>query len=269
MNLVSKLGFAALAAALTAGLTVPAATASDAPVQRKAAYKPTLKASAPTVEATKKLVLSGKVKPAPKVKIVLQKRIGDSKKWSTEAKLKTNKKGAFSYTDKPKNTGVRYYRVVVPKAGKVKAGKSKPVKVTVLAWRSLTNTEFRQSESTAVSYGVSIAGKQYSPAIAPQTGAAQGHADWNLDPSCTTLRVRIGNGDQSEANATGQIVLTDALKGTTLVTKSFGLTQSEVSTLDIRGVFRLSYSWTSFVAGSVEPQTGAQPVLAKPELLCA
>lgn len=169
------------------------------------------------------------MKPAPKVKVVLQKRIGDSKKWSTEAKLKTSKKGAFSYTDKPKNPGVRYYRVVVPKAGRVKAGKSKPVKVTVLAWRSLTNTQFRQSESTAVSYGVSIAGTPYSPAIAPQAGAAQGHADWNLDPSCTTLRVRVGNGDQSEANATGQIVLTDALKGTTLVSKSFGLTQSEVA----------------------------------------
>lgn len=270
MNLASKLGIAALAAALTAGLTVPASSASDAPVQRKAAYKPTLKASAPTVESTKKLVLSGKVKPASKgTKVVLEKRIGDSKKWSTEAKLKTTKKGTFTYTDKPKNAGVRYYRVVVPKAGKVKAGKSKPVKVTVLAWRSLTNTPFRQSESTAVNYGVSIAGTPYSPAIAPEAGAAQGHADWNLDPTCTTLRVRIGNGDQSEANATGQIVLTDALKGTSLVSKSFGLTQSEVAVLDIRGVFRLSYSWTSIVAGGTEPQAGAQPVLAKPELLCA
>src|SRR6478752_1865846 len=167
MNLVSKLGVAALAAALTAGLTVPAASAGHAPVARKAAYKPTLKASSPTVEATKKLVLSGKVKPATKgTKVVLEKRIGDSKKWSTEAKLKVSKKGTYTYIDRPRRAGVRYYRVVVPKVGKVKAGKSKPVKVTVAAWQSLANLPFRKAEFTGVLWnGATIAGTSYSPSI--------------------------------------------------------------------------------------------------------
>ena len=88
MNLASKLGVAALAAALTAGLTVPGASAGNVHAERKAAHKPTLKASASTVVATKKLVLSGKVRPSTKGdRVVLEKRIGDSKKWSTEAKL--------------------------------------------------------------------------------------------------------------------------------------------------------------------------------------
>lgn len=270
MNLASKLGVAALAAALTAGLSVPAASASHAPAERKAAYKPTLKANKPTVEVTKKLVLSGKVKPATKgTKVVLEKRIGDSKKWSTEAKLKTTKKGTYTYTDKPKTVGVRYYRVVAPKVGKVKAGKSKPVKVTVMSWRALSNTAFRQTESTTVTFGATIAGKPYSPAIVGETGAAQGYADWNLDSTCTTLRVRIGNGDLSDTNATSQIVLADAIKGTTLFNKSFALTQSEPATFDIKGVFRLSFTWTSTVSGGAVPQAGAQPLLAQPELLCA
>ncbi len=270
MNLVSKLGVAALAAALTAGLTVPAATASHAHVARKAAYKPTLKANAPTVEATKKLVLSGKVKPAPKgTKVVLEKRIGDSKKWSTEAKLKTTKKGTFTYTDKPKTPGVRYYRVVVPKAGKIKAGKSKPVKVTVMSWRSLVSMQFRETKATTGTYGAKIAGKLYEPAVVGVSGFAQGYADWNLDATCTTLRVRIGTGDVGDTNASSHIVLSDALKGTTLFDKSFALTQSEAATFDVTGVFRLSLTWTSNVVGSTEPQAGAQPVLAQPELLCA
>jgi len=270
MNLVSKLGVVALAAALTAGLTVPAATASHAQVARKAAYKPTLKASSATVEATKKLVLSGKVKPVPKgTKVVLEKRIGDSKKWSTEAKLKVSKKGTFTYTDKPKNVGVRYYRVVAPKTGKVKAGKSKPVKVTVMQWRSLAKMQFRETKATTGTYGAKIAGKLYEPAVVGVSGFAEGYADWNLDVACTTLRVRIGTGDVGDTNATSHIVLADALKGTTLVDKSFALTQSESATFDITGMFRLSFTWTSNVAGSAEPQAGAQPVLAQPEVLCA
>src|SRR6478752_2418276 len=219
MNLVSKLGVAALAAALTAGLTVPAASAGHAPVARKAAYKPTLKASSPTVEATKKLVLSGKVKPATKgTKVVLEKRIGDSKKWSTEAKLKVSKKGTYTYTDKPKNVGVRYYRVVAPKVGK-----SKPVKVTVMQWRSLAKMQFRETRATTGTYGAKIAGKLYEPAVVGVSGFAEGYADWNLDAACTTLRVRIGTGDVGDTNATSHIVLADALKGTTLVDKSFAL----------------------------------------------
>jgi len=270
MNLASKLGVAALTAALAVGLTVPGATAGNAPVERKAAFKPTLKANAPTVEATKKLVLSGKVKPATKgTKIVLEKRLGDSKKWSTEAKLKVSKKGTFTYTDKPKTPGVRYYRVVAPKVGKVKAGTSKPVKVTVMAWRSLVKMQFRQADATTGTYGAKIAGKQYEPAIVGVSGFAHGYADWNLDATCTTLRVRIGTGDVSDTNATSHIVLADAIKGETLFAKSFALTQSEAATFDITGVFRLSLTWTSHVTGSAEPQAGAQPVLAQPELLCS
>lgn len=270
MNLASKLGIAALAATLTAGLTVPASSASGVPLARKATYKATLKANATNVEAGTKLVLSGKVKPATKGgAVILQKRIADSKQWSKEAKLKMSKKGTFTYTDKPKTPGVRYYRVVVPKAGAVKAGKSKAVKVSVMRWRSLTETPFRQAVGTTVAWsGASIAGKPYAPAVAPAPGAIQGTADWNLDPSCTTLRVRLGNGDQSDVGARAVLTL-DGGPGAFSYTHSYGLTESEAKTFDVSDVFRLSYTWKSTVAGSDEPAAGAQALLAKPELYCA
>jgi hypothetical protein len=275
MNLVSKLGVAALATALTTGLTVPAATAGDAPVERsvahkKAAYKPTLKASTSTVEATKKLVLSGKVKPSTKGgKVVLQKRIGTSKKWSTEAELKTSKKGTFTYTDKPKRVGVRHYRVVVPKSKNVKAGKSKAVKVTVASWRSLADIRFRAAESTVVAWrGTSIDGNEYAPSIVAAPEAVQGKADWNIPASCTTLRVRLGNGDQTDLGARAKVSL-DGGPGEFAYTHSYAPTQSELKTFNVKGVFRLTFSWTSTVGTNPEPAAGAQPVLAKPELLCS
>jgi hypothetical protein len=268
MNLASKLGVAALAAALTAGLTVPAATAGNAPVERKAAYKATLKASAKSVEAGKKLILSGKVKPATKGATVIVQRKLPGKPWVKTGKTKVKKSGAFTFTDKPSVPGVRQYRVVVPKVGKVKAGKSKPVKVTVASWRSLTNVAFRNQESTAVLVNASIAGTTYARSVGGVSGAAQGTADWNIPTTCTSLRVRLGNGDQTDVGAQANITL-DGGPGQFVHTGSYGLGKSELKTFDVSDVLRLTFTWTSTVAGSTEPAAGAQPLLAQPELLCA
>ena len=268
MNLASKLGVAALAAALTAGLTVPAATAGHAPAERKAAYKPTLKANAKSVEAGKKLVLSGKVKPATKGATVIVQRKLAGKSWAKTGQTKVKKSGAFTFTDKPNVVGVRQYRVVVPKVGKVKAGKSKPVKVTVAAWRSLTTVPFRQEESTAVLTNVSIAGTSYARSVGAVRGGVQGTADWNLPTTCTSLRVRLGNGDQTDVGARANITL-DGGPGQFVHTGSYGLGESEVKTFDVSNVLRLTFTWTSTVAPSTEPAAGAQPLLAQPELLCS
>ncbi|GAA4729345.1 hypothetical protein GCM10023350_10810 [Nocardioides endophyticus] len=268
MNLASKLGVAALAAALTAGLTVPAATAGNAPVERKAAYKPTLKASAKSVEAGKKLVLSGKVKPATKGATVIVQRKLAGKPWVKTGKTAVKKSGAFTFTDKPNVPGVRQYRVVVPKVGKVKAGKSKPVKVTVLTWRALSTLPFRQQESTRILTNASIAGTSYSGSIGPIPGAAEGTADWNIPTTCTSLRVRLGNGDQTDVGAQANITL-DGGPGQFVHTGSYGLGKSELKTFDVSNVLRLTFTWTSTVGASPVPAAGAQPLLAQPELLCS
>jgi hypothetical protein len=267
MKLSSTITVLALGAALTAGLVAPATATATGPTERKAAFKVTLKASTTKAVAGKRLIIAGKVKPAVKGgPVILQKKL-TGRKWVVEARLKTSKKGTFTYTDKPQQLGVRQYRAVVPKAGKVRAGVSKPVKVTVYAWRSLSSINARTAVGTQVLFDTKIAGKSYSPSYGPEGGAVQGNADWNLDPTCTTLRVRFGNGDDSDEGAIANLVLTG--DGTTLFSGSFGLTASTAKTFDIRSVFRLAYSWTSTVPGSDVPTAGAQPLLAQPELLCA
>ena len=268
MNLASKLGIAALTAALAAGLTVPAATASGAPSERKAAYKPTLKANATSVEVGKKLVLPGKVKPATKGATVIVQRKLAGKSWAKTGQTKVKKSGVFTFTDKPHVPGVRHYRVVVPKVGKVKAGTSKPVKVTVAAWRSLTTVSFRAHVSTEFLYDASIAGKSYPSSIGAAQGAAQGSADWNIPTTCTSLRVRLGNGDQTDVGARANITL-DGGPGQFVSTGSYGLGESAAKTFDVSNVLRMTFTWTSTVAGGTEPVAGAQPLLAQPELLCS
>lgn len=266
MKLSPTITVLALGAVLTAGLVAPA-TASTAPAERKAEFKVTLKASSAQAIADKPLIIAGKVRPAAKgTTVVLQKKLA-GKKWVVEKRLKTSKKGAFTYTDKPHQLGVRQYRAVVPKAGKVGAGVSKPVKVTVYQWRSLTTIQPRTAVGTQRIFDAKIAGKAYPDSYGPSGSAFQGSADWNLDPTCTTLRVRLGNGDNSDEGATANLTLTG--DGESLFSGSFGLTQSQAKTFDIRKVFRLAYSWTSTVAGSDLPAPGAQPLLATPELLCA
>ena len=266
MKLSSKLAVLALGATLTAGLVAPVAS-DAAPAQRKAAFKVTLKASTAKPVAGKPLIIAGKVRPAVRgTPVVLQKKLAGGK-WVAEARLKTSKKGVYTYTDKPNHPGVRHYRAVVPKAGRIGPGRSKAVKVTVYEWRSLTTIQPRTATGTAAIYDAKIAGKAYSPSYGPTDGAFLGNADWNLDPTCTTLRVRFGNGDDSDEGAIAHITLTG--DGKTLFTGSYGLTQSSGKTFDIRKVFRLAYSWTSTVEGSDVPAPGAQPLLAKPELLCA
>ncbi len=121
------------------------------------------------------------------------------------------------------------------------------MKVTVYQWRKLTTVAPRQAESTLWSYA-SIGAHGYPNSYIPEYAKpAQGSADWNLDPSCVQLRARFGNGDQSDQGAVGNVVLSG--DGVQLYSGSFGLTQSDYASFDIKGVFRLAYSWTIDAAG--------------------
>lgn len=267
MKLSPKITVLALGAILTAGLVAPA-TADAAPVARKAAFKVTLKASSTKAIAGKPLIIAGKVRPAVKgTPVVLQKKLA-GRKWVVEARLKTSKKGVFRYTDKPNQLGVRQYRAVVPKAGKVKPGMSKAVKVTVYHWMDLTDIAFRQHTATSAVFGASIAGKTLGPSIGGAQDVAQGSADWNIPAGCTTLRVRIGNGDQTDLDARANIHL-DGGPGQFVHTGSYGLGESQLKSFNVSKVLRLTFSWTSTVTGSEEPTSGAQALLGEPQLLCA
>jgi hypothetical protein len=270
--LTTRVGVAGLLVALTAGLTAPAAVAGSPEDRRAVVAKPTLKSTQTAVVTRNQLTLSGKVKPAKKgTLVILQKLQQGKKKWTTEARLRTTRTGGFRYVDVPKAVGVRHYRVVVPKAGKVKLGVSKPVKVTVYRWQSLTQVNLRASNATAVVKKVLINGTTYgttSGLVGYTDYYQQGFADWNLNRACRQLQVRVGNSDDSDDHAVANISLVG--DGESMYAKSFGLAQSEWVTLDLRGVFRFGFHWTSTNPdGTPEDQSGAAAALAGPQILCA
>lgn len=265
--MISRYALAGLGLVLAATLTVPAATADEAGSERREAYRLTLKASRTTAVAGAKVVLSGTVSPSTTGgTVLLQKRI-EGRRWALEQELTMSKRGRFRYTDRPTTAGTRSYRVVVPAAGSVRAGRSKPVQVTVLRWSRLTQLSARATQGTMAGGTVSIGGQRYADSVFSSTGLAQGSIDWNLDPSCTSLRVRLGAGDDGDTDATARLTLTG--DGEELYSRAFGLTQSESRVFDVGGVFRLAFTWTSTRPGSPVPQAGAIAALATPEVLCA
>lgn len=266
MKLVTRVGVAGLVTASAAALIAPAAAADRAAANERAAHQVSLRAASTELVAGHKLVLSGKVKPAVAGrKVVLQKKIGQ-RKWATEKRLTTNKRGRFSYVDRPSTPGERLYRVVVPRSGTVKAGVSEVVRVTIYQWLDLSVLPARASQGTVVN-GVSIGGTPFTQSILSMAGAGQGFMDWNLDPSCTTLRTRFGAGDNSDADATAHVTLTG--DGEQLYAGQFTLTKSEGREFDVSGVFRLAFTWSSTKPSSPEPQPGAVAVMAEPMVLCA
>lgn len=269
MRLVTKIGAAGLVATLIAGLTAPAIGAEQRATDRRAVtHSVKLKANKTEVVAGAKLVLSGKIKPATKgAKVVIKKKVG-ANKWRTEATLKTTRKGAFKYVDRPRTPGTRRYRAIAPAIGQAsKPGKSKPVKVAVLQWYPLTDTRPRRADAVISGGDALIRSKRYPSSVVSARDAASGAADWNLPAGCTTLRVRLGAGDDSDEGAVAHLSLTG--DGTSLFGGSFELTQSQARTFDVSDVFRLAFTWSSTVGTSTEPAPGAQAVLGTPQLLCA
>lgn len=249
----------------------PAATAAqpDQVHARKAAYKPTLKASADEIVSGDELVLSGKVKHAAKgVEVIIQKKI-DGRKWKVEERATTNKKGKFSYTDEPHAAGARKYRAVVPaQRGRAK-GTSESVTVTVFRWQYLNAVRVRDRLYTFASNSVAINGVTYGHGFTGSPYSDNGFIDWNLNRDCTTLEVRLGASDDSDITATSHIEV--QADGSALYSKDFALGQSEATTIDLTDVFRLGFTWTASNPAA-DPDTGrvgAVPAFVEAQVLCA
>ena len=261
MKLPARTAAAMLTVTLAAGLGTPLAQAAP-DTERRAAFRPTLQASKAEVISGKRLILTGKVKPARKgTKVVLQKRTGDT--WRTEKRLTTNARGVFRYTDRPHTAGFRKYRVVVPASGKTGRGLSKPITVGVYAWQSLKKLPNR-SDNYTFWHSVTFGGTAFDPAVSGKyTGS--GYMDWNVFNKCIRLTARFGNNDEANLGSVANVsVLEDGVSG---FAKSYGVGQSSVQTVDIRNAFRIAFSWTSTSGGA--PTDGGRATMAVPMVLCA
>jgi len=265
MKLLAKAAAIALAATLTTGVIAPLAEAAPA-TERRATFKPTLKASKTVVLSTHTLVLSGKVRPAKKgTTVVLQQNLGS--KWTTVKRVKTNSHGTFRYRDRVNKVGHRKFRAVVPAQHKVKRGHSSSVAVGVYRWTSLNKLSARTTDAFwPHPTDVSINGKIYRPSYLGVSDTTTGKADWNVLRKCIRLTGVFGNSD--EANTGVSANFTVGLDAATVDAGSYALTQSQAKTFDLTNVFRLTVTWTSTTSGTATPQAGSRATLAVPQVLC-
>jgi hypothetical protein len=270
MNL-KQICTALVVAAVAAGaLGAPStsAAADGAARQRAGAYEPTLKTSDHQVLVDKKVVLRGTVKPAIKGgTVIIQKRIA-GRKWTAEARTTMSRAGRFSYTDRPSAAGVRNYRAVVPKDKKHQAGRSAPVTVTVMRWQPLSAIHRAVWRNTSRVPSLRINGVTYRRGFVGSSVRQRGSNEWDLDRACTTFKGRFGESDASDTYATSHIEVQG--DGDPLYSRDFALTESEPTTIDITGVFRLVFAWTgSNPEARPTAPPGASAALAEPQVLCA
>lgn len=251
------------AALVVSGLAL-VAPAQAAPAERRAgAFEVTLAASTNELVLGERITLKGKVTPrSAGQKVVLQKKL-EGRKWVVERKTKLNKRSRYTFKDQPSTTGARKYRVVKPATKKHAKGVSPLVAVTTYRWRDLATLQPRDYSNVytgtatidTVEYPDSLLG-WYDPAV------EEWFRDYNLERDCTTLDATYGMDDSADVDSTVQIDVQN--DGVGVYSKSFSLLESDHERIDIRGVFRLGFHFSTTGEGG-----SPRPTVGSPRVLCA
>ncbi len=256
---------AALALTGTAVLAVQT-TASAAPTAKKTKPEITLKVDKTVLEVGKKVTLKGKITPKKGTKgdkVIVKQKTGD-KAWKTQAKVKVNRKGKFTWSDKPTSAQVRKYKVVLPKTKKHAKAKSKPVTVSVGRWMQVNQVR-RATAEGLYPKTVSVANTEYKRSLGTYnyyTGDMR-FAEYNLFRKCYTLRTEVALTDDAPSNTSA--VLRTELDGTTKSTSTVDtLGTSTPLTVDLTNAYRIRFE---IETDDVRPQ--AEAAFLSPEFLCS
>lgn len=248
----------ALATLLFGTLPVVGASAASAPFSVEA------QASTREVIIGEPVRFSGSVSgKAAGSKVYLQIRYSKSQRWMNEQKRKVRADGTFRLVDRPDSMKARWYRVYKPASTKRSAGASSAMRVTVYRWLYLTDLweQHHADDWARVDTSLSINGKSYANSMAAMNGYVDGWVEYNLDRKCTTLRATFGLSDESESGVTGNVSVQS--DGTLMYEKSFGLGQSEVADVPIRGGLRIRLDFVHASQGESFPAAGAAKVLCR------
>lgn len=250
-------------AVVASGLTL-VAPVQAAPAERRAdAFEVTIAASTDELVLGERVTLKGKVTPkAAGQKVVLQKKIED-RKWVVERRTRLNERGRYTFKDEPSTAGSRKYRVVKPATRKHAKGVSPSVRVTTYRWidlaalqpRDYANVYATTATIDTVEYPNSLVG-WYDPA------AEEWFRDYNLARECTTLDATYGMDDTADVDSSVQIDVEN--DGVNVYSKTFSLLESDPERIDIRGVFRLGFLFSTTGEGG-----SPRPVVGSPRALCA
>jgi hypothetical protein len=259
MNLSRTLPAAATAAlALALTVATPSPT-SASPTVAKKKHGVTATASATDVVQGDDIVLKGTVTKAGKgERVVLEVRYDGGSWKKTTVTDKLDGQGRFKLVDEIGSGRSRDYRVLAPATGKVKAGRSKALPVTVYSWRNLSSYAPVRSEGTYVVDSARMNAIDYGKSVVTSVQATSGGAEYNLDRKCRELLTTTGIWDGSPSDGSASVRL--STDGTQQFAGTYGLTQTAQVSIPLVDVFRFAFDWTT--------TAGTSAVLGTPLVLC-
>lgn len=251
----------ALATVLPLTLTGLAPALADAPSARVAAPSTVIaKVNTSTAIAKEDVIkVKGKVtRQAAGQEVILQQRLDGKNKWGKSGTAKVRKNGTFVLTDDPRTPGTRFYRVLKPASGSLKAATSKELEVVVYRWERLATRPAGPMEGLNLGT-VAIATDYFPSSISTREVGAPGSVEYTLGRKCRALRATYGLTDSSPSGASGTVTVSTDGVGRVSHPLVIGtiVRDQEISLED---VFRIKLDVTS--------ELGGVTAIATPEVLC-
>jgi hypothetical protein len=265
MNRIARAACAAaVSVALLSTAPVVSAGATTAPEARKATtYKVIAKLTKADVVAGEDTVkVKGRVKPkAAGQKVTLQQRREGRKKWVKSGTAKIKKNGTFVLKDKPSVAGVRYYRVLKPAAGGIKAGKSKELKLNVWGWDKLAYRLTGANAGVVTNVYTQFGTEGYPYSLVQQTSGTPGYVEYTLGKKCRTLRATYALTDDSATGASGAVTVSvdGVAKSTHALATGTIVADHEI---DVTNAFRIRFDMNA------TPTPAGKAAVGSPEVLC-
>lgn len=251
---------ALLAAALPLAAAGLAPASAQAPAERAARYTVSASISRATAIGGEDIVkIRGKVTPkAVGQKVVLQQRLAGKKRWAVSGTSKIKPTGKFLLKDDPSTAGTRFYRVVKPATGAIRAGVSKEMTLVVYTWDKLA---FRApgANTNLASGTATIGATSFDASLFTRTSGAPTFVEYTLGDKCRLLKASYALTDSSPTGTSGSYTLAvDGVTSSTAVLGTGSIARDVVT--DVTGAFRIRYDFTT--------TPGAFVAAATPQVLC-
>ena len=257
--------FASLALVSMAPVVTAASTPTPAARQSAAAFRVVARINATEVVAGEDVVrITGRVQPnAAGQKVVLQQRRDGRSRWVKSGTATVKKSGRYVLTDDPSVAGVRFYRVMKPAAGGIRAGVSSELRLDVWGWQRLT---WRSAGAGAwVQLGASpqFGAEYYTDSIVLATPGTNGYVEYTLGKKCRSLRATYALTDDSTTGASGWVTVSvDGVGAVTHPLVTGSIVQDQV--IDVTGAFRIRFDLSSTATPPGKAAVGTPEVLCLP-----
>ena len=267
---MNRIARAAVAAVASLGLVsmAPVLTAASAPAPEvhkpAAAFKVSAAIDKTEVVAGEDIVkITGRVRPkAAGQKVVLQQRLDGTTRWKKSGTAKIKPSGRFVLEDGPSanHAGTRFYRVLKPAAGGLKAATSRELRLDVWRWYPLAWLSAGAHSGVALSVYTQFGAVGYDYSLAQQTAGTPGYVEYTLGRKVRSLRGTYALTDDSVTGASGSVTV--SVDGTAVATHPLGTgTIVEDYVVDVRNAFRVRFDF----AGSATP--AGRSAVGTPEVL--